>query len=157
MSQVRRQSIVSTIFVYGGFVIGFVNTYLFTRQGSPFSPSEYAITGIFIAVGNLMFAFANLGMVSVVYKFYPYFQDNLPRKKNDLFTWTFLISLIGFALVIVAGVVFKGLVIRKFGGNSPLFLQYYSWIFPFGFSIMVFSLLEVFAWNIRQSIATTFL
>ncbi|MEO5501189.1 MAG: oligosaccharide flippase family protein [Ginsengibacter sp.] len=157
MSQVRRQSIVSTLFVYGGFVIGFVNTYLFTRQGSPFSPSEYAITGIFIAVGNLMFAFANLGMVSVVYKFFPYFQDNLPRKKNDLFTWTFLISLIGFALVIIAGVVFKGLVIRKFGGNSPLFLQYYSWIFPFGFSIMVFSLLEVFAWNIRQSIATTFL
>lgn len=157
MSEVRRQSIVSTIFVYGGFVIGFINTYLFTRQGSPFSPSEYAITGIFIAVGNLMFAFANLGMVSVVYKFFPYFQDNLPRKKNDLFTWTFLVCMAGFALVVVAGILFKGLVVRKFGGNSPLFLQYYAWIFPFGFSILVFSLLEVFAWNIRQSIVTTFL
>ncbi len=157
MSQVRRQSIISTVFVYAGFLTGFVNTFLFTRQGSPFSPSEYAMTGIFIAVGNLMYAFANLGMVAVVYKFYPYYNDNLPKKKNDLLTWTLLICLIGFLLVIFAGVIFKDLVVRKFGGNSPLFLQYYKWTFPFGFGILLFSLFEVFGWNIRKSIFTTFL
>ena len=157
MSQVRRQSIVSTIFVYGGFLIGFVNTYLFTRQGSVFTPEEYGLTGIFIAVGNLMFAFANLGMVAVVYKFYPYYNDNLPKKQNDLLTWTLLISMLGFLFVVLAGLVFKDLVIRKFGGNSPLFLQYYRWIFPFGFSILLFSVFEVFAWQIRESIFTTFL
>jgi O-antigen/teichoic acid export membrane protein len=157
MSQVRKQSIISTVFVYAGFFIGFINTYLFTRQGSMFTPSEYGMTGIFIAVGNLMFAFANLGMVSVVYKFYPYYNDNLPKKKNDLLTWAFLISMIGFALVVLAGYVFKDFVVRKFGTHSPEFLRYYFWIFPFGFSILVFSMLEVFAWNIRKSIFTTFL
>ncbi len=157
MSQLRRQSIISTVFVYAGFFIGFINTYLFTRQDSMFTPSEYGMTGIFIAVGNLMFAFANLGMVSVVYKFYPYYNDNLPKKKNDLLTWTFLISLIGFCFVILAGFVFKDFVIRKFGEHSPEFLKYYFWIFPFGFSILIFSMLEVFAWNIRKSIFTTFL
>lgn len=157
MSQVRRQSIISTIFVYAGFLTGFVNTFLFTRQGSPFSPSEYAMTGIFIAVGNLMYAFANLGMVSVVYKFYPYYNDNLPKKKNDLLTWTLLICIVGFCMVVFAGTIFKDLVVRKFSGNSPLFLQYYRWTFPFGFGILLFSLFEVFAWNIRKSIFTTFL
>ncbi|MEO7801306.1 MAG: lipopolysaccharide biosynthesis protein, partial [Ginsengibacter sp.] len=68
MSQVRKQSIISTLFVYLGFFIGFINTYLFTRNQSPFSASEYALTNIFIAVGNLMFAFANLGMISTIYK-----------------------------------------------------------------------------------------
>ena len=125
MSEVRRQSIVSTIFVYAGFIIAFVNTYLFTRQDSVFTPAQYGLTNIFIAVGNLMFAFANLGMVSVVYKFYPYYNDNLPKKKNDLLTWTLLISVIGFCFVILAGFVFEDLVIRKFGGNSPEFIQYY--------------------------------
>lgn len=157
MSQVRKQSIVSTVFVYAGFLIGFVNTYLFTRQGSVFTPSEYGLTNIFIAVGNLMFAFSNLGMVSVVYKFYPYFNDNLPKKKNDLLTWTLLVSIVGFCCVVIAGIVFKDLVIRKFGGNSPEFIQYYLWVFPFGFSLLIFSILEVFAWNIRKSIFTTFL
>ncbi|MEO8568708.1 MAG: lipopolysaccharide biosynthesis protein, partial [Ginsengibacter sp.] len=157
MSQIRRQSIISTIFVYSGFFIGFINTYLFTRQGSPFTTSEYGLTSIFIAVGNLMFAFANLGMVATVYKFYPYYEDNLPKKKNDLLTWALLISFIGFCFVILAGIFFKDLVIQKFGANSFLFVQYYFWVFPFGFFILLFSMLEVFAWNIRKSIFTTFL
>ncbi|MEO8719900.1 MAG: oligosaccharide flippase family protein [Ginsengibacter sp.] len=157
MSQVRKQSIISTVFVYAGFVIGFISTYLFTRQDSVFTPTEYGLTNIFIAVGNLMFAFANLGMVSVVYKFYPYYNDNLPKRKNDLLTWTLLISMIGFCCVILVGIVFKDFVIRKFGGNSPEFIHYYFWVFPFGFSLLVYSMLEVFAWNIRKSIFTTFL
>ena len=157
MSQLRKQSIISTVFVYAGFLIGFVNMFLFTRQGSLFTPSEFGLTIIFISVGNLMFAFANLGMVAVVYKFYPYYNDNLSKKKNDLLTWTLLVSLIGFCFVILAGIVFKDIVIRKFGGNSPEFVKYYFWIFPFGFSLLLFSILEIFAWNIRKSIFTTFL
>ena len=157
MSQIRKQSIISTVFVYAGFFIGFINTYLFTRQGSPFSTSEYGLTGIFIAVGNLMFAFANLGMISTVYKFHPYYNDNLPKKKNDLITWALVVSLIGFCFVILAGIIFKNLVIQKFGANSPEFVQYYFWVFPFGLSILLFSIFEVFAWNIRKSIFTTFL
>lgn len=157
MSQVRKQSIISTLFVYLGFFIGFVNTYLFTRQHSPFSSSEYALTNIFIAVGNLMFAFANLGMISTVYKFYPYYNDNLERKKNDLLTWAFVISLFGFVLVLAFGLLFKDLVIQKFGARSPEFIKYYLWVFPFGFSILIYSLLEVFTWNLRKSIFTNFL
>lgn len=157
MSQIRKQSIISTVFVYAGFLIGFVNTYLFTRQGSLFTPEEYGLTGIFMAVGNIMFVVANFGMISVVYKFYPYYNDNLPKKKNDLLTLTLGISLLGFTLVILGGWLFKDLVVRKFGGNSPIFLQYYFWVFPFGLGILLFSVFEVFAWQIRQSIFSTFL
>lgn len=157
MSQIRKQSIISTLFVYGGFLIGFVNTYLFTRQGSPFSPSEYAMTGIFIAIGNLMYAFANLGVVSVVYKFYPYYNDNLPRRRNDLLAWSLLVCLAGFIVVVFAGIIFKDLVVRKFAENSPLFLKYYQWTFPFGLGLLIFTLLEAFGWNIRKPVFTTFL
>ncbi len=157
MSEVRRQSIISTVFVYAGFLAGFINTYLFTRQGSPFSTDEYGLTSAFITVGNLMFAFANMGMLSVVYKFYPYYHENLPKRKNDLLTWALVISTFGFCLVTLAGIVFKSLVMRKFEANSALFVQYYKWVFPFGFSLTLYSVFEVFAWNLRRSIFTTFL
>lgn len=156
MSQIRRQSIISTLFVYLGFAIGFINTYLFTKQGL-FTVSQYGLTQIFIIIGNLMFAFSNMGMTSVMYKFYPYYQDNLPKKKNDLLAWALLVSLTGFVLVVLAGLFFKDLVIRKFSGNSPEFVQYYFWIFPFGFSILLFSIFEVYAWNLKRSTLTTFL
>jgi len=156
MSEIRRQSIISTLFVYGGLIIGFVNTYLFTRQGL-FTESQYGITTIFIGVGNIMFAFANMGMMSTVYKFYPYYNDHLPKKKNDLLSWALLISIIGFLVVVIVGIFLKDLVIRKFSANAPDFVKYYFWVFPFGFSILLYSIFEVFAWNIRKSILTTFL
>ena len=156
MSQIRRQSIISTVFVYVGFFIGFINTYLFTKQGY-FTESQYGITQVFLVVGNIMFAFANMGMLSTVYKFYPYYKDNLPKKKNDLLTWAMVLSLVGFVIVVIMGILLKDLVTRKFGERSPEFVQYYFWVFPFGFSILIYSLLEVFAWNVRKSIITNFL
>jgi O-antigen/teichoic acid export membrane protein len=157
MSRIRRQSIISTVIVYLGFAIGFINTYLFTRQGSPFSATEYGITQIFMQVGNIMFAFANLGMVASINKFFPYYNDHLERKKNDQLTWALLISIIGFLLVLIAGFVFKDLVVRKFTRQAPEFVHYYFWIFPFGFSLLIFYVFEMFAWNVRRSVISNFL
>ena len=130
MSQIRRQSIISSLVVYLGFAIGFLNTYLFTREGSGFTKAEYGLVSIFIAIAILMYSFANLGMSAYIYKFYHYYHDHLPRKKNDLLTWALLFSLLGFILVTLSGLFFKDLVIRKYGENSPDLVKYYFWIFP---------------------------
>ena len=156
MSQIRKQSIVSSVVVYIGFAIGFVNTYLFTRQGG-FSQSEYGLTGIFIAIANIMYSFASFGMTAYIYKFYPYYKDNLPKKKNDMLSWALFVSLFGFCLVIVGGLVFKDLVIRKFGANSPDFVKYYYYIFPFGLGLTLFSILEAYSWMGKKSVLTNFL
>ena len=156
MSQIRKQSIISSLVVYIGFAIGFFNTYLFTREGG-FTQAEYGLTGIFMAVANIMYSFANLGMVAYVYKFYPYYNDNLLKKKNDQLSWALLFSLIGFSLVIIAGILFKDLVIRKYGTNSPDLIKYYYYIFPFGLGLTLFSVLEAYSWQLKKSIFTNFL
>jgi O-antigen/teichoic acid export membrane protein len=156
MSQIRKQSIISSMVVYIGFAIGFFNTYLFTREGG-FTQAEYGLTGIFMAIANIMYSFANLGMVAYVYKFYPYYNDNLPQKKNDQVTWALLFSLIGFSLVIIAGILFKDLVIRKYGTNSPDFIKYYYYIFPFGLGLTLFAILEAYAWQIKKAVLSNFL
>jgi O-antigen/teichoic acid export membrane protein len=156
MSQIRRQSIISSVVVYIGFGLGFINTYLFTREGG-FTKEEYGLTGIFIAVATLMYSFANLGMPSYVYKFYPYYNDNLDKKRSDIFSWSVFISLIGFCFVTIAGIYFKDIVIRKFGQNSPDFVKYYYWIFPFGLGLTLFSILESYAWQLKKSVFTNFL
>ncbi|HQY10822.1 MAG: polysaccharide biosynthesis C-terminal domain-containing protein [Ferruginibacter sp.] len=156
MSQIRKQSIVSSLVVYIGFAIGFLNTYLFTRQGG-FTQAEYGLTGIFMAIANIMYSFANLGMVAYIYKFYPYYNDNLPKKKNDMLSWALLVSLLGFCLVILAGILFKDLVIRKYGTNSPDLVKYYYYVFPFGLGLTLFTVLEAYAWQLKKSVFTNFL
>lgn len=156
MSQIRKQSLISSVVVYIGFAIGFLNTYLFTKEGG-FTKPEYGLIGIFIAVASIMYGVSNLGMGAYIYKFYPYYNDNLPRRQNDMLTWSLLVSLLGFGLITVAGFVFKDLVIRKFGANSPEFIKYYIYIFPFGLGLTIFSILETYAWQLHRSILTNFL
>src|SRR6266545_420804 len=118
MSTIRRQSILSSIVIYIGFAIGLLNTYLFTKQGL-FTESQYGLTGIFIAIATSMMAFGNLAMPSYIYKFFPYYNEHLPPRKNDLLTWAIVLSTVGFLFVIIAGIVLKPLVVRKFSEHSP--------------------------------------
>jgi O-antigen/teichoic acid export membrane protein len=156
MSIIRRQSIISSGIVYFGFALGFLNTYLFTRQGG-FTQTQYGLTGIFMSIASIMYSFANLGMQAYIYKFYPYYNDNLSRKNNDLITWALLAAMVGFGLVLIGGFVFKNLVIRKFGEHSAELVKYYYWIFPFGFGLTLYSLLEAFAWQVKKSVFTSYL
>jgi O-antigen/teichoic acid export membrane protein len=156
MSSIRRQSIVSSVVIYIGFLIGLLNIYLFTKQGI-FSDPQYGLYNAFIAIATMMMAFSTLAMPSYIYKFYPYYKEHLPDKKNDQVTIALFTGTVGFILVIIAGILFKGLIIKKYGTNSPEIVTYYSWIFPLGFGLMIYTILEAYAWQLHKSVLTNFL
>ncbi len=155
MSTIRKQSIISSGVVYFGMALGALTNFLLARE---LEPGQYGlIIGMFLAIGMIMYSFANLGMLAYIAKFYPYYKDNLQPKKNDLMTWALLISLIGFLMVVVAGVVFKGAVIRYYGSRSSELVKYYYWIFPFGLGLTLYSLLEAYTWQLKKPILTNYL
>ncbi len=156
MLSIRRQSIISSVVIYTGFSIGLLNIYLFTKQGIFLDP-QFGLYNAFIAIAMTIMAFANLAMPSYIYKFYPYYNDNLPLKKNDQATIALITGLIGFVLVLAAGFIFKNLVVRKFGTNAPEIVSYYNWIFPLGFGLMIYTILEAYAWQLHKSVLTNFL
>lgn len=156
MSSIRRQTIIGSVVIYIGFAIGLLNTYFFTKE-QPFSKDQYGLTSIFIAVATLMNVLGMMGMTTLIFKFYHYYNDHLEKRKNDLLTWALLVGTAGFLLVTVFGVIFQDLVVRKFGENSPLLVKYYYWIFPMGFGLTIFSILEAYTWNLNKPIITSFL
>jgi O-antigen/teichoic acid export membrane protein len=155
MSTIRRQSIISSGIVYFGFGLGALNTFLSAKG---LAPAEYGlVSGMFLSIGNIMYAFSNFGMPYYIQKFFPYYHDHLPRPQNDQMTWALLMGVFGCLLATVAGLIFKPLVIRKFGNNSAEFVHYYYWIFPFGLGLTLYSLLEAYAWQLKRSVLTSFL
>lgn len=153
MSTIRKQSLLSSGLVYFGFGLGFVYTLLFTKV---FTPDQYGLAQMFMALGSIMFYVGNLGMPSYIYKFFPYYRDHVPPRKNDLLTWALLAALVGFLLVLAGGVIFKGFVIRKFSSQSPEVVKYYYWFYLFGFGLSFYSLLEAFAWQLKRSVLTNY-
>jgi O-antigen/teichoic acid export membrane protein len=156
MSNIRRQSIISSAVIYTGFAVGMLNTYFFTKQGV-FTEAEYGLTTIFIAIASMMTAFAVVAMPSYIFKFYHYYNDHLPTRKNDMITWALLVSTTGFILVMIAGWALKDLVIKKFGTNSPQLIIYYYWIFPMGLGLTIYTVLEAYTWSLKKSVLANFL
>jgi len=156
MSNIRRQSIISSIVVYIGFALGLFNTWLFIRQGG-FTQAQYGLTGTFIAFANIMFSLAGLGMPAYISKFYPYYKSHLDNRKNDQLTWALLITTIGFLIVLVLGLSLKHVVVDRVFNNSPELLRYYYWTFPFGYGLTIFMVLEAFSWQQGMAVMSNFL
>lgn len=156
MSSIRRQSIISSVVIYIGFIIGLANIYIFTRKDVFLEP-QYGLYNTFIAISLMMMSFASLGMPTYIYKFYPYYKAHLPDKKNDQLSISLLVGAVGFVFVLIAGIVFKHLVVKKYITNAPEIVEYYEWIFPLGFGLLIFTILEAYAWQFHKSVFTNFL
>jgi O-antigen/teichoic acid export membrane protein len=156
MSSIRKQTIISSLLVYIGFLVGVVNTYMYTKNGS-FTPEQVGLTQIFLDLGQNIYVFASLAVIPVIYKFYPYYKDNLEDKKNDLLTWALMASLIGFCLVLLGGWYLEPLIVRKYSARSPLLVNYYYLIFPFALGMLLFSVIEGFCWVIQKAVISNFL
>jgi len=139
--------------VYFGFAVGALNMYLYSKHGS-FSTDEFGLTRLFFDFAQNIFAFASLGSIPVLYKFYPYFKDNLPDKKNDLLTWVLMASIIGFILITLLGIAFEPYVVRKFSERSKLFVDFYYLIFPFSLGYLFFAVLEGYSWALQKTVFT---
>jgi O-antigen/teichoic acid export membrane protein len=156
MSQIRRQSIISTIIIFIGFAIGFFNNLFFTKTGW-FSPDQYGLTRSFFDFSQIINAYSFLGLSAVIYKFSPYYKAHLKDKENDLLSWALLFSVIGFLLFLTGGLIFKSFFERKFFVNSQILVDYYYWIYPFGFSLLIFGILESYCWSLKRTVISNFL
>lgn len=156
MGNIRRQTILSSIIIYIGFAVGFLNTYLYVKHGT-FTPEQYGLTRLINDVSATFFSFGTLGVTSFIYKFHPFYSNNLTKKENDQLGFSLLIILIGFSLVVAGSIFLKPLFIRKFSERSLLFIKYYYWTLPFTFGLLLFTVFEVFAWFAQRSIFTNFL
>jgi len=156
MSNIRRQSIISSVLIYVGFAFGAINTYLFARNNI-FTTDQFGLTRVIIIAGNLFNSFACLALPGVIYKFAPYYKGNLKDKDNDLLTIALALAFAGFVMTMLAGIVFEPLVVKKFSDKSALFVQYYYLVFPYLFFYLFFNILEAHAWSVKETVISNFM
>lgn len=154
MGIIRNQSIKSSIITYIGFAIGGIYTILMAKM---VDPNLAGLTRFFISVAFIMFAFSNLGSVTMMNKFYPYYRDQLPAQKRDIFGLVLMLCGIGFVLSAIAAVLMQDLVVRKFGTRSIYVVHYYYYLLPFAFFYIFFTAFENFSNNQYRSIFPIFL
>ena len=150
MGIVRKQSILSSIYIYIGFAIGAFNIlFLFPRY---FTTEQIGLTRILLDVALLFSTLCTLGSISITLKFYPFYKTYLPEKKNDLPFLTIALCITGCMLLLIAVPLLKPWILRKFGSRSPLFIDYFDLIYPFTITLTFFSLFEAYAWSLKKTV-----
>ncbi|MBR2649084.1 MAG: polysaccharide biosynthesis C-terminal domain-containing protein [Sediminibacterium sp.] len=156
MGNIRRQTIISSTVIYIGFLVGAVTTFLYTKEGL-FSLQQYALTRIFFDFAQNTTAFGALGIIPVIYKFHPYYKDNLAKRDIDLMSWGMLTAFVGFLLVLLAGLIFQPIFVKAYSEKSKLIVDFYWWLFPFALGQLLFSVTESFAWALQKTVLSNFL
>lgn len=150
MGVVRKQSILSSIYIYLGFAIGATNILiLFPKY---FTPEEIGLTRIILDVALLFSTACTLGSIPIVLKFFPFYAAYLPKKKNDLPFLTLMLCIIGCVLLLLILPHFKPFIIKKFGARSPLFVDYFDLVYPFTICLVFFSFFEAHAWSKMKTV-----
>lgn len=149
MGVVRKQSIRSSILIYLGFALGAFNFWLLPNI---LSGDEFGLVRVLISVSTLLAGLCSLGTLPVITRFFPYYQAGEKKHTNDLLGWVLAISIVGYIIMVSLTFGFKDLIVRKFQGNSPLFINYFYLIYPFTFFILLYGIYERIAWSREFSV-----
>jgi O-antigen/teichoic acid export membrane protein len=154
MGIIQRQGIKSSYFIFLGFIIGAIN--LLILFPLYFSKNDQGLIRAIIDIGATLSVFCTLGTLPVVYKFFPFYNHFLGSKRNELPYLTLIVNLVGFGILLLIGWINKDFIIRKLG-KSPTLGQYFNFVYPYTFFLMLFYWLEAFAWGLHKGVTTNFL
>jgi O-antigen/teichoic acid export membrane protein len=139
MGIIARQSIKGTIATYLGTAIGFVTTFFILT--SYLTAEEVGLTRVLVDAATLFSSLALLGTGSSTLRFYPHFKDE-SRNQQGLYFWTLIIPFIGFLIFLIFFFALKGLIIKAFDENSPLFVNYVYFTLPMAFFMLYMTVFE---------------
>ena len=127
MGIVIRQSLKGTVVTYAGAFIGFLNTLFIATHF--LTPEEIGLQRILIEAAMLLAGLSQLGVNQVGVRYFPYFKTEDGRHKG-FFHYLCLLPVIGIVFFGFLYFLLQQPIGRYFSEESPLFTDYYFWVFP---------------------------
>jgi O-antigen/teichoic acid export membrane protein len=151
---IKRQAYSGTILSYLGVVIGYITTgLLFPRF---LTTSEIGLLAVFLSYAYIFAQLATLGTGRITIAVFPFFR-NKDQNHQGFFPLMILISLIGLILAMVVIFFMKSWLISNSNDESPLFGQYFNYMFPLIVFTFLFLMLDSFNTTLFNAIRGIFL
>ena len=154
MGTIKKQSIISTIYIYLGVAIAFVSTGILMPRF--LSEEQNGIIKLLVSYSLLFAQVASLGFQTATVRFFPYFKDK-EKGHNGFFPLLSLVGVLGFMLFLLIYYLIKGPIIEYESSKNSSFANYFFLILPLTFFFLYFNLFDIYARVLLQSTIGSFL
>jgi O-antigen/teichoic acid export membrane protein len=141
MGIIQRQGIYNTALSYLGVVIGFVN--LLVIQPMFLTTEEVGLVRVLYSFSVLMASLMPLGITNATTRFFPNFR-NAEQRHSGFFGFMLLFPVVGY--MVLGGIiyVFSDFFVGQYAANSPLFAEYFTYVFPLSLALNLISVFNVY-------------
>jgi len=154
LGRIRRHTIVSSLIIYLGFLIGAFNLLILYPR---FIPVEYmGLTKVVMDYSVILTSFASLGFIAPFFRFQPYYTQYTAPDKNDLFQLYLVVVHAGMVGVTLLSMVSEKLITGYFNARSPLFSDYYYSTLVFGYLLLLYNVFEMYLFSKGEAIFQSF-
>jgi O-antigen/teichoic acid export membrane protein len=138
---IKKQAVQSTIFIYAGVLIGFVNTGLLAPN--LLETHEIGVINLLLSFSGIFASFGLLGFTTATVRFFPFFRSKAEGNRGFV-PMMILTGLVGFALFLAIYYFIKPLIIASNSDKSPLLAQFFYLIVPLTFFQLFYSLFDAY-------------
>ena len=139
MGILLRQSFWSTIVIYFGVVLGFINSIILFP--SFLNTEQIGLVRQIISASTLLIPLTTFGVNSAYVKFYPFFKDSISGKK-EFFSFNLLIVILSYVITSSVIYIFFDHIKFVFSEKSNLFIDYFYVVYYILFILSISALFE---------------
>tara|TARA_Y100000741_G_scaffold357436_1_gene335299 strand:- start:778 stop:2265 length:1488 start_codon:yes stop_codon:yes gene_type:complete len=122
MGVLLKQSFWSSLIIYLGVLIGFINSLILFPLY--LETEEIGLIRQIISAATLLLPLAAFGISGTSIKFYPEFSNDT-KSKNEFFSIQFFLTIIGFSSVLIIIFFFNSFIVDFFSKKSKLIIDYF--------------------------------
>jgi len=157
MNLLQKQGFFNSLILYAGVALGFFNLIILFQR--ILTIEEIGFFNLMTTTISLLYAqFAGLGIGNIILKYFPYYRSE-DKKHGGFASFVAVWSLVGFVVFTVLFVVFKDSIVSHYKDKDggPLLTEYFYYLIPLSFLVMVFSVLENMALTVFKNVLSSFL
>lgn len=153
MGIIQRQTIKSSIYIYLGVLIGFVNvSILYPRF---LTTAQIGVITLLVSWGSLFAQFGTLGFTGATIRFFPYFRHR-EKGHQGFFLIMMMVFLIGSVLLSLLVLIMQDWIVRQAGPDS-LLSSYTHLLIPYSIFMLLFLMLDVYNRSLYNATTGTLL
>lgn len=150
MGIVQRQSILNTVVVYTGILIGFIN--LLYVQPVFLLEEEIGLTRVLYSFSGILSVLMPLGAANILVRYFPQYRKD-DEGHNGFLGFVLLYALVGFIFFSVILYLTRDFVTAQYIKQSRLFAENFWLVFPLGFYLTFIQILNIYCFSLFKSVA----